>query len=297
VKQELRAGKNVLHFTNRYRCKDGTYRWLDWLSHPNPEKGITFAIAHDITESKRAEEQIKAALKEKEVLLREVHHRVKNNLMVVTSLIEMQSAQTTQPEALNLFRDLRNRVMAMSLVHEDLYQSKNLAQIEFDAYLERLISNIHRGFAKTRAAITIDAADILLDVHQAIPCGLIVAELVTNAFKYAFPTPPYPSPKGESVESTSPVASMLHSDGGHSRSGLHLTGGGSEIRIEMQKTGDTYTLIVSDNGVGLPSEFDMRTSKTLGMSLVRSWVAHQLKGTIEIDKREGAAFRITFPGS
>lgn len=253
-----------------------------------------YGAAQDITDRKRAEEQIRAALHEKEVLLREIHHRVKNNMMVVTSLIQMQADQTTEPNALALFRDLYNRVLAMAMVHEDLYQSRDLAQIDFGTYLERLVINIRSGFAKTQAAIKINAAGIVLDIHHAIPCGLIVAELVTNAFKYAF------SPAINDRASSERM--LKHPDRGPEspQSGLQPASAFSlgidpqEIRVEMHKTDDAYTLIVSDNGVGLPPDFDMQTSRTLGMSLVRSWVVHQLKGKIELDTQAGTMFRITF---
>ena len=222
-----------------------------------PASQVTF---RDITVRKQAEERIKAALQEKEVLLREIHHRVKNNLMVVTSLIEMQAEETKNSEALELFRDLRNRVMSMSMVHEDLYQSENLAQIDFGIYLERLVNNIRQGFATTSAVTNVVADNLFLDVNKAIPCGLIVAELVTNTFKYAF-----------STSSQAP-----------------------EIRVEMRYEEPVYTLIVSDNGVGLPPEFDIRKVNTLGMTLVRSWATHQLKGKINIDSQQGTRFIMTF---
>ena len=182
------------------RCLQGeTIQYGEWFDYPtlgrrfaqityfpyrDAQNTITGVVANtrDLTELKEAEEQIRASLKEKEVLLREIHHRVKNNLMVVTALIQMQAEQTREPTALALFRDLYNRVLAMSMVHEDLYQSESLASIDFHAYLQRLVSNIRQGFAQTPAAVVVEAEGIFLDVHYAIPCGLIVAELVTNAF-------------------------------------------------------------------------------------------------------------------
>ena len=250
----------------------------------------------DITERKQAENRIKTALQEKEALLREIHHRVKNNMMVVTSLIQMQAEQTSDPDALTLFRDLYNRVLSMAMVHEDLYQSHNLAQIDFGAYLQRLVINIRQGFSRADVAFKIAAEDIFLDIHHAIPCGLIVVELLTNAFKYAFPpSPPAPLPKGEG-NTLSPLAREGEGEGETLPSpfGRGAGGEGSVIRVEMRYEEPTYTLIVNDNGVGLPPEFDMQKSRTLGLTLVRSWVVHQLKGKIEVDTQQGTGFTIVF---
>jgi PAS domain S-box-containing protein len=273
--QDVLTGKEPVYSLNkRYIRKDGTLRWVRVTTTvlPDPEGGplLGLGIIEDITDRKQMEEQIKASLREKEVLLREIHHRVKNNLMVVTSLIEMQAEETTNPEALQLFRDLRNRVLAMSMVHEDLYQSENLEQIAFDPYLERLVNNIRQGFAKVPAAIKIVADDIILDVNTAVPCGLIVAELVTNAFKYAFPS---------DIDIPSQTEGMLQQP---------------EIRVEMRYVEPAYTLSVSDNGVGLPPGVDWRKANTLGMTLVRSWAVHQLSGEITVDSRAGTQVMITF---
>ncbi len=226
----------------------------------------------DITERRQMEADIAASLAEKEVLLREVHHRVKNNLMVVNSLVEMQAEGTADPTALSLFRDLRNRILAMTMVHETLYDSENLAEIEFGAYLERLVIGIRQGFSSGHAAVAVDvAADgIRLDIEKAIPCGLIAAELVTNAFKYAFPEPP--SEAGEPPE----------------------------LRVEMRRENDmdtdkdVYALTVADNGAGLPPGFDIRCADTLGMELVLSWAEHQLGGTLDVAGPPGTAFLVRF---
>ncbi len=298
---ELLTSASGVTYEFRITRPNGSIRWIHLITEvvrdESRQVARIFGIMQDITDRKQAEAQLKAALKEKEVLLQEVYHRVKNNLMVVQSLIDMQAEESTHSEAIELFRDLRNRVMSMSMVHEDLYQSESLSQIEFGAYLERLVINIRSGFAKSPAAIKVFAPDIFLDVQKAVPCGLIVAELVTNAFKYAFvPTQgqEFPSWEGQGVgqnrskqhEPDEPTPNP--SQEGNSR--LRRP----EIRVEMLYEEPTYTLIVSDNGVGLPPDFDMRKMRSLGMTLVRSWATHQLKGKIDVDSQQGTQFMITF---
>lgn len=252
-----------------WTAPDGrVYMVYDNLFPGDAGENLVLEVGIDITGRKQGEERMQAALREKEVLLREIHHRVKNNLTVVTALIEMQAEETTNAEALNLFRDVRNRVLAMSMVHEDLYQSDNLARIEFGPYLERLLANIRQGFAGGTVVVTVEAENIFLDVNKAIPCGLIVAELATNACKYAFPSSVPPS-----------------------------EGGPNELRVAMRRRDAEYTLTVSDNGVGLPPDFDIRRVKTLGLALVRSWASHQLNGRIETVAGPGAIFHIRFSTS
>jgi PAS domain S-box-containing protein len=222
----------------------------------------------DITERQRLENELKASVAEKEVLLREIHHRVKNNLMVVTSLIKMQANQSVEPDAIALFRDLRNRVLAMTMVHEDLYQTENLARIDFGAYLHRLTQGIRQSFAPAAVALRVRANGVILDVEHAIPCGLIVAELVTNALNHAFPN------------------AQADNDG---------TGPTPEIRVTMRRKDNTYVMIIQDNGVGLPPDIDPHAPQTLGLRLVRSWVRHQLKGELDVDTNAGGTtFTLSF---
>jgi two-component sensor histidine kinase len=223
---------------------------------------------------KQAEEHLKDSLKEKETLLREIHHRVKNNLAAISSLIQLQSYQTKDPYALSLLTDLNNRVMSMTFVHEELYKSENLAKIDFGAYLNRLVSGIYQSFACSPVNIRIDADHIFLDMEKAIPCGLMAAELVTNAFKYAFP-----------VDALSPDHALGKGQG---------EGVQPEIHIEIKREDDLYTLIISDNGVGLPHDFDLQKSSTLGMMLIQTWAKHQLGGTLDVSRGPGARFTMTF---
>jgi PAS domain S-box-containing protein len=218
-------------------------------------------VAQDITERKQAEERIKASLREKEVLLHEIHHRVKNNLQVISSLLHLQSKKVNHEDARALFAESQSRIRSMALIHERLYHSDDLAQIDFVAYLDALTEHIFRSHNVRPDTIRrrLDAEGGSLSVDRAIPCGLIVNELVANALSHAFP------------------------DG---RSGT--------IRIRYTETSHEARLVVADDGVGSPSDLDASSSDTLGLRLVRGLVL-QLDGTLAIDHNAGLRFTITFP--
>jgi len=217
----------------------------------------------DITERKRAEDKIKASLKEKEVLLKEISHRVKNNLQLISSLLRHQSATIEDEQVLQVFRESQDRVRSIALIHEKLYQSTDLARIDFADYIRSLTSSLFLSYGASSEAIQlkIQAEDVFLGVDSAIPCALIINELVSNSLQHAFP------------------------DG---REG--------EFCIELRLEQDQTVLMVSDNGVGFPEDLDFRTTETLGLELVRTLV-DQLEGSIELDRSGGTAFKITFAGS
>lgn len=249
----------------RWLRKDGKIIWTEQRNVPiYDETGRLVAlegIARDITERKAAEERIKASLREKEVLIREIHHRVKNNLQVISSLLNLQGRTLRDPVILQVFRECQNRVRSMALVHEKLYQSKDLSRIPFADYIRSLtyhLFHIHRVEA-SRIALREDIEDVTLDLNTAIPCGLILNELISNALKYAFP---------------------------EGRNGEIL------IQFKRQDT-DKFLLLVSDNGVGLPENLDLHRTSTLGMQIV-TLLVQQLDGTLEIRRQPGAEFRILF---
>jgi len=220
-----------------------------------------FTIVRDITEQKRAQEKIKTSLKEKEVLLKEIHHRVKNSLQVISSLLYLQSKYLKDQESLNIFLESQNRIRSMALVHEKLYRAKNLAQINLSAYINDLANSLFRSYSigTNKVKLVIDIQKTVLDIDTAIPCGLILNELISNALKYAFPK--------------------------------DLTG---EIRIALKlKQNGVVELLVSDNGVGLPTHFDINEKKSLGMRLVEALV-EQVSGIMEIENNNGTAFKILF---
>lgn len=230
------------------------------------------ALQVEIAERKRAEEQIKASLGEKEVLLKEIHHRVKNNLQVVSSMLQLQSKNIKDKETVEMFQESRNRVRSMALVHERLYQSKDLARVDFAKYIQSLANYLCRSYEVNANVVQLktDLHAVFLGVDTAIPCGLILNELVSNSLKHAFPPP---------LSSPSPAEGKE---------------GGGEIHIELRSEGNgKFTLMVRDNGVGLPKDLDFRNTKSLGLQLVNTLV-NQLEGTIELDRRGGTTFKITF---
>jgi PAS domain S-box-containing protein len=221
-------------------------------------------IVKDITERKRVEEQIEASLKEKEMLLREIHHRVKNNMQVISSLLWLQSGYIKDKKYLDMFRDSQNRIISMSLIHEKLYRSKDLAKIEFDEYIRDLVNGLFQshGVKTGTIELKINVDNVSLGILHAIPCGLLINELITNSLKYAFPD----DRKGKISVS------------------LHLN---NENMVELK---------VSDNGVGIPSDVDFRKTESLGLRLVTILVEGQLKGKIDLDRSRGTEFIIRFKG-
>jgi PAS domain S-box-containing protein len=221
------------------------------------------AVCIDITIMKRAEAQIRATLLEKENLLREIHHRVKNNMQVVSALLVLQSKKTKDRKILEMFRDSEHRIKTMALIHEKLYQSRSFGTIDLTEYLTRLIQYLFRSYEERSAGVTLDldVRDISLDIDTALPCSLIINELVSNSLKYAFPD---------------------------------RKGGKISIRVTRDE-GPVYTMEIGDNGVGLPAGLDLETTETLGLRLVHGLAVSQLGGSIETGTGEGTSFIIRFP--
>ncbi len=218
-------------------------------------------MVEDITERRHAEEQIRSALIEKEILLKEVHHRVKNNLQIVASMLQLQSTYIRDGEAKVLFGESQKRIESMSLIHEKMYRTQDLARIDFREYVDDLVSSLMDLTADRaeRIETKVDIEGVALDVGHSIPCGLIINELVSNALRHAFP------------------------DGGNGR-----------INVRMRRNdGGRISLEVGDNGIGFPENIDFRNTGSLGMQLVISLVK-QLDGLIELDRSEGTSFKVEF---
>jgi PAS domain S-box-containing protein len=254
--------------------KDGKVRIALWNSANIYEAGkmvATIAQGQDITVRKEAEDRIKASLKEKDILLREIHHRVKNNLQIICSLINLQSGYVKDKETVGIFRDCQNRVKTMALVHEELYRSDDFSRIEFGEYIRRFADHliISYGSDYSRIKINVETKGVFLDISSAISCALIMNELVSNSLKHAF-----------------------KDKAGEIFIGLHM---------EEDQCGEgekKVVFTVSDNGVGLPPDLDFRNTTSLGFQLITA-LTEQLSGTIERDdslkkQGKGVGFKITF---
>jgi PAS domain S-box-containing protein len=266
VREMTRHG-SVKNMEAEFRRKDGTVLVGQMSARIIETDGAPCIvnIVRDVTERKRAEEQIRASLAEKIVLLKEIHHRVKNNMQIISALLELQSDSIADEASRRFISESQNRIRSMALVHEKLYHSESFASINFGDYIESLTQYLFSCFVKDPDLIElkVEAGDFSMVIDEAIPCGLIVNELVSNSLKHAFPG----GRKGEIA------VRCRYEEGGH------------------------ITLTVSDTGVGLPPALDIRNSDTLGLQLV-TMLSKQLRGEVVVDGGTGGTFvSITFPGS
>ncbi len=203
-----------------------------------------------------------SSLQEKELLLREIHHRVKNNLQVISSLLGLQSRYRKDEHAIEMAQESQNRIKVMALIHEKLYRSKDFANVEFNDYIKNLVNDLFASYkvSTSRISLKMDIENISLGIDTAIPTGLIVNELVTNCLKYAF--------KADKE--------------GEIRISLRLLDGGEK------------ELIVSDNGIGLPDSLDIKKAESLGLRMITNLTERSLHGKVNINKGDGTEFQIIF---
>jgi PAS domain S-box-containing protein len=254
------------HFEFPFRQKNGKEIWLETFLNPiklkNGKIEEIACIAQDITEKKLSEAQIKGSLKEKEVLLKEVHHRVKNNLQVITSILSLQSTTIKDKKILDFLSESQNRIKSMAYIHESLYQTKDFTRINFSEYIQSLSKNLLHSYNINNKSIglRLDIEDVYLNLDLAIPCGLIINELVSNALKYAFPR-----------------------------------GAKGNVGIKLQKKGKTLALSVRDSGIGFPQNLDFRNTESLGLQLVTT-LTEQISGEISMKSTasKGTEFLIKF---
>ncbi|MBW4576675.1 MAG: PAS domain S-box protein [Aphanothece sp. CMT-3BRIN-NPC111] len=265
VEVAIAEGKSY-ELDQRIVLPDGSSKYVSAQGLPifNAEGQLIklFGTVLDITERKQAEDNLKASLQEKETLLKEIHHRVKNNLQIISSLLRLQSKHIRDADVLELFQESQNRVRTMALIHEKLYQSGNLAKIDFIEYIQTLVQELSRSYGASRQAIAfkLTIEKVHLEVDIAIPCGLIINELVSNSLKYAF---------------------------------KDCQTGEIDISLVQHSESHRFILTIGDNGVGLPQNLDFRKTQSLGLQLVCR-LTKQLGGSINLTHRQGTAFQIIF---
>lgn len=265
----LLEGKDIGPYELEIIRKDGKKRWINVINSlilkENEVAGFQ-VIAKDTTARKKAEDQLKKSLKEKEVLLQEVHHRVKNNMQIISSLLKLQSRYIKNRKAVKMFEDSQQRIKSMALVHERLYRSDDLASIDFKDYVNALVKDLVRSYKNNygKVKLNVDVKNVSLGIDYAIPCGLIINELVSNSLKYAFPK--------DFVNSSQ-----------------------NAINIKLCSRGkNEIELTVSDNGVGIPKAINYKKTKSLGLHLVNLLVEDQFQGKLKLRRVKGTNFQIRF---
>jgi PAS domain S-box-containing protein len=274
IADQARTGNSIAHVfatgkilkrEDNLTCRNGKVRWFESMFMPlSNESGTTYAVlgvSHDITNHKIMQTQVESSLHEKEYLLREIHHRVKNNLQVISSLLSMQARKATDPKEKETLTESQNRVKSIALVHEKLYQSQSLDKIDYGDYLNKILNHLFESFNVNPSQISwkVSAKDVYVTIDQAVPCSLILNEMITNSLKYAFP------------------------DG---RKG--------EITISCALEDNKYILDFRDNGIGIPPGAKLERPGSMGMQLING-LANQLSGTITVETTGGIHYTIIFP--
>jgi len=261
--EELQQKESIRYENLPLETADGRNIAVEFVSNVymvNSQKVIQCNI-RDITERKKMTEQIEASLAEKEVLLKEIHHRVKNNMQVISSLLFMQERLVKDDKTREILRDSQNRIKSMALVHEKLYQSVDLVRIDYAEYLQKISRHLFESYHidSTIIRLQISSETVFLDIDKAVPCSLILNELISNSLKHAFP---------------------------QGRKGI--------ITIDLQIKAGTYILKYSDDGIGIPDGITVDETKSLGMHLINGLVK-QLNGSIMLNSKTGMKYTITFP--
>jgi PAS domain S-box-containing protein len=252
---------------HRFKCADNHYMWINSSGNPlfdseNNYNGVVFSMT-DISSIKNTEEKYKSSLHEKELILRELHHRVKNNMQIISSLLSLQAKSLKDERDLEIFKSSQSRVKSMALIHEKLYDSPDFSHINLADYIQSLVEELYDTYyiRADKIHLKINILDIKLNMETSIPLGLLINEIVSNSLKYAFP-------ENENFENP-------------------------ELVIELKKEKNDYILMIMDNGIGVPDKFDLDKSESLGMLLINS-LTDQIDGELKLDTSHGTKFTIKF---
>ncbi len=266
---------NLIYFLGRYEnivmslglgiASVGVIYWIrDKEKREQELSDVNDQLKFIVDEQKETAEQLKQLVNEKEILNKEIHHRVKNNLSVISSMLNLQAAQIDNDEAKLYLQNSRDRVHSMALIHEQVYQSNDMNYIDFKAYIENIVKELQAiyGEPESHLRIIAELQDASLHVNVAVPCGLLLNELVTNAIKYAFPEPD----------------------------------DGNRIMITLENNDHSIQLCIQDNGIGLPPDEEIKNKKSLGIKIVQV-LAEQINAQITIERNKGTRFIITVPNN
>lgn len=258
--EKVKEGVHAVDFEHRFRCKNGKYINLTWNSAPDLNTGLVYCVARDVTQEREAEQNLMSTVREKEILLKEVHHRVKNNLQIISSLLNLQSGFINNEETIHLYRESQNRIKSIAAVHELLYQSNDLSKIPFDRYLKKLVDDLVISYHGTDHKIKLNLSTIeKFDIDTSIPLGLIINEIVTNSLKHGL--------KNETDDL---------------------------IYVEIKKQADeNFLMKIGDNGKGFHDFNQINKPETLGIMLIKE-LTDQLNGTIIKTNQTGSHFELTF---
>lgn len=246
--------------SNDLKKVQGVWDSFDEVISPPITKMILISRVQVLLQTRRLSVQVNQLLQDKEMLMKEIHHRVKNNLMVISSLLSLQSRYIKDEESKEIFKESQNRAQSMALIHERLYRSTDMKSIDFADYIRSLTRDLFNTYStqEDRIDLKMDVEDVEVDIDNAVPLGLIINEIVTNSLKYAFPDE-----------------------------------NAGTISISFHKQKDQYLLEVSDDGIGIPEEFEVEKSDSLGMMLINS-LTYQIGGELEMERSPGTTFRIKF---
>lgn len=245
---------------NDLKKVQGVWDSFDEVISPPITKMKLLSRVQVLLQTRRLSVQVNQLLQDKEMLMKEIHHRVKNNLMVISSLLNLQSRYIKDEKSKEIFKESQNRAQSMALIHERLYRSTNMKSIDFADYIRSLTRDLFNTYStqEDRIDLKMDVEDVEVDIDNAVPLGLIINEIVTNSLKYAFPDE-----------------------------------NAGTISISFHKQKDQYLLEVSDDGIGIPEEFEVEKSDSLGMMLINS-LTYQIGGELEMERSPGTTFRIKF---
>jgi len=263
IESFLKTGGQAKDFEVGFWQLDEDEIWVSVSSKPVRERSDKILYQEEMicntTERKRSEEMRTKSLQERDLMLTEIHHRVKNNLQLIYSLLNLQSRYTKDQTAVNVFKEIQDRIRSIALIHERLYESEDLSRVDMPDYIKSLATYLVKSYKiGVRVKLNLNMGQVFLGIDKAVPCGLIINELITNSLKHAFPD-----------------------------------GKEGEIRVDLISHEDGVELIISDNGVGLPEGFDLQGASTLGIALVRGLI-RQLNCSVDVCIDMGTRYRVFF---